>query len=142
VPPGQEASTATEPGIPFFPNFLLRDLGVWLIVLNLITLLAVFFPWQLGHQADPLAPAPAGIHPEWYFMSQFELLKLLGKWFPGMAGEVLGIGLFSVGMILWGLIPLYDSRNEAGCRARLASYFGIFVVIAVIGLTVLGYVLV
>ena len=51
--------------MPFFPNFILRDLTLWLLVLNLLAILAVFFPWELGKKADPFAPAPIGIKPEW-----------------------------------------------------------------------------
>ena len=36
------------------------------------------FPGRSGKAYDSLAPAPVGIHPEWYFMSPFEMLKLLG----------------------------------------------------------------
>ena len=31
--------------IPFFPNFLLRDVLLWLLALNVLLYLAVFFPW-------------------------------------------------------------------------------------------------
>ncbi|MFQ6674085.1 MAG: cytochrome bc complex cytochrome b subunit [Fidelibacterota bacterium] len=41
--------------IPFFPNFMLRDMLIWLIVLNVLAVLAVFFPWELGEKADPFA---------------------------------------------------------------------------------------
>ena len=52
--------------IPFFPDFVMHDLIIWMVVLNIIALLAVFFPWELGEKADSLASAPAGIRPEWY----------------------------------------------------------------------------
>ena len=61
--------------MPFFPNFLLRDLLLWLIVLNILAILAVFFPWELGAKADAFASAPAGIRPEWYFLFMFQTLK-------------------------------------------------------------------
>ncbi|MFQ5511046.1 MAG: cytochrome bc complex cytochrome b subunit, partial [Candidatus Krumholzibacteriia bacterium] len=34
--------------ISFFPNFLMRDTLLWLMALNLLIFLAVFFPWELG----------------------------------------------------------------------------------------------
>ena len=55
---------------------------MWIISLNVLALLASVFPWQLGTAYDALAPAPMGIHPEWYFMSPFEMLKLLGTYCP------------------------------------------------------------
>jgi cytochrome b6 len=63
--------------IAFFPNFILRDALLWLIVLNILLFLAVFFPWELGVKADPFVPAPEGIKPEWYFMFMFQTLKFL-----------------------------------------------------------------
>jgi len=49
--------------MPFFPNFLRKDLAMWLIALNILALLSSVFPWSLGKQADMLVPAPQGIHP-------------------------------------------------------------------------------
>ena len=80
VPPSEEAKPAAErKSMPFMPNFLRKDLAMWLISLNILALLASVFPWTLGKQSDSLAPAPVGIHPEWYFMSPFEMLKMLGQ---------------------------------------------------------------
>ena len=62
--------------IPFFPNFLLKDLLVWLIIINILAILAVFFPWELGHKADAFASAPIGIRPEWYFLFLFQLYSI------------------------------------------------------------------
>jgi quinol-cytochrome oxidoreductase complex cytochrome b subunit len=73
--------------MPFFPNFMRKDLAMWLISLNILALLASVFPWSLGKPADPLVPAPQGIHPEWYFMSPFEMLKLLGSVLPGASAR-------------------------------------------------------
>ncbi len=53
-----------------------------------------------------------GIHPEWYFMSPFEMLKLLGSVLPGAAGEIAGILLFTIGIVLWVLIPFYDTKQR------------------------------
>jgi len=107
--------------------------------LNLIAILASLFPQQLGKVADPLAPAPAGIHPEWYFMSQFATLKLVGKAVPGAFGEAAGMTLFIVGLLLWTLIPFYDVKSKGGLVARRATYFGLIVTIVMLGTTILGY---
>jgi cytochrome b6 len=72
--------------MPFFPNFLLRDLLLWLLVLNLLAILAVFFPWELGTKADAFASAPAGIRPEWYFLFMFQTLKYI----PAQVGFIDG----------------------------------------------------
>lgn len=141
IPVSEEAKPVEQrKSIPFFPNFLAKDLAMWLITLNVIALMASLFPWHLGPPADPLKPAPMGIKPEWYFLSQFQTLKVIGQWIPGYAGEIFGMSLFTLGLVLWFLIPLYDTKTSKGSRARTATYFGIFV-LAVLGITTLwGYV--
>ncbi|MCW5937492.1 MAG: cytochrome bc complex cytochrome b subunit [Fimbriimonadaceae bacterium] len=140
LPPSEEEKPESErKSMPFFPNFLAKDLAMWLITLNVIALMAAAFPWQLGPMADPLAPAPVGIKPEWFFMSPYAVLKLLGNLFPGMAGEAIGMTLFTLGLVLWALVPVFDNKHENGTRGRQATYFGIFVVAVLILTTMWGY---
>jgi cytochrome b6 len=140
LPPSEEARPAGERrSMPFFPNFMLKDMAMWLIALNVLAVLAAMFPWDLGAAADPLKPAPRGIHPEWYFMSQFQVLKVFGNWLPGAAGEILGLVWFSLGMLLWSLIPLYDAQRDSGRRGRRATYFGILALVILIVTTAWGY---
>src|SRR6187401_117051 len=47
--------------MPFFPNYILRDVLAWYVVLAVVAALALFYPWELGTKADPFAPVPAGI---------------------------------------------------------------------------------
>jgi cytochrome b6 len=139
-PPSEAAKpSAARRTIPFFPNFLMKDLALWLIALNVLALLASTFPWDLGEAADPLKPAPAGIHPEWYYMSSFQVLKLFGQWFPGISGEAIGIVLFTLGLALWFLIPLYDPEGKSGRRARRATYFGLLALAVLAVTTAWGY---
>ncbi len=143
LPPNEETqSPASRRSIPFFPDFLEKDLAMWLIALNVIALLAALFPWDLGQPADPLKPAPSDIHPEWYFMSSFQVLKLFGRVFSGklaILGEFLGIGLFTLGLVLWMLIPLYDTASPAGRRARRTTYFGLIALALLVITTLWGY---
>lgn len=140
VPPSEEAKPlAQRKSMPFMPNFLRKDLAMWIISLNVLALLASVFPWQLGKQYDALAPAPLGIHPEWYFMSPFEMLKMLGTVLPGEAGEIGGLLLFTLGIMLWILIPFYDKNKESGRRARYAHYFGLLAVFLLLATTAVGY---
>lgn len=127
--------------MPFFPNFLLRDLLFWLIVLNLLAILAVFFPWELGKKADPFASAPAGIQPEWYFMFMFQTLKLIPSKVLMIDGEILGIMLFGLAGVFWTLVPFWDTKSSRGERNRAINYIGIFVVGYIILLTILGWLL-
>ncbi|NUM52730.1 MAG: cytochrome b N-terminal domain-containing protein [Candidatus Hydrogenedentes bacterium] len=140
LPPSEEAKPAPDRrSMPFFPDFFAKDLALWLISLNVLTILATLYPWPLGVQADPAAPAPAGIHPEWYFMSQFQLLKVVGQWLPGLAGEVAGLVLFTIAGLLWALIPLFDRNSAFERRARTATWFGWFMLVGLIALTIWGY---
>ena len=140
VPESEDAKPSTErKSMPFLPNFLRKDIAMWIISLNVLALLASVFPWALGKQYDALAPAPMGIHPEWYFMSPFEMLKILGAFLPGEAGEIAGMLLFTLGIVLWILIPFYDTSKESGRRARAAHYFGLLAVSALLATTVIGY---
>jgi cytochrome b6 len=127
--------------MPFFPNFLLRDLLLWLLVLNLLAILAVFFPWELGKKADPFAPAPAGIKPEWYFLFMFQTLKYIPAklWF--IDGEVFGILVFGIAGVLWVLVPFLDRNSLHGVRNRNLTYIGIGIVGYIIVLTIFGWLL-
>ncbi len=126
--------------MPFFPNFFLRDLLFWLLVLNLLAILAVFFPSELGKKADPFASAPAGIKPEWYFLFMFQSLKYLPANILFVEGEIIGIVLFGLAGILWLMVPFWDRKSSKGQRNVLINYIGLFAVIFIIVLTILGWV--
>lgn len=138
-PIGFENSQPNHKTMPFFPNFLLRDLLLWLLVLNVIAILAVLFPWELGVKADPFAPAPSGIKPEWYFLFMFQSLKYIPAQVLFIDGEILGILLFGVAGLIWTLVPLWDRKSSAGQQNRLINYVGLFVVLYIILLTILGW---
>ncbi len=135
------ANEAEKKTMPFFPNFLLRDLLLWLIVLNVLAILAVFFPWELGKKADPFAPAPAGILPEWYFLFMFQTLKFIPAHIFFIEGETLGIILFGVAFLLWTLVPFWDKWSSRGEKNRTLNYVGLFIVGYVIVMTILGWLL-
>ncbi len=132
----------------FFPNFLYRDLLVWLVVLNVLALLAVIFPdgvgpvhWPLGTKADPFAAPPAVIRPEWYFMFAFQALKLLPAHIWFVEGELFGIAVFTIGGLIWALVPFLDRKSQIDKRSRTFVLFGLFVVAFIILMTILGYVM-
>lgn len=125
--------------IPFFPNFLMRDLLLWLIVLNLLALLAVMFPWELGPKADPFAPAPAGIKPEWYFLFTYQTLKLLPAKISILDGEFVGVLMFTIGGFLWMLVPFWDPKIPSQNRNRVLNYIGLFIVLYMIIMTIWGF---
>jgi cytochrome b6 len=126
--------------IPFFPHFFLREALIWLIVLDVLAVLAVFFPWELGRKADPFASAPAGIRPEWYFVWMFQMLKFLPSKIGPLDGELVGLLAVSLGACLWILVPWID-RSENLKFIRAIRYAGAFVIVFILTMTVLGYVL-
>ncbi|MDH3217006.1 MAG: cytochrome bc complex cytochrome b subunit [Candidatus Krumholzibacteria bacterium] len=125
--------------IPFFPNFLLRDTLLWLMVLNIVLFLAVFFPWELGEKADPFAPAPEGIAPEWYFMFMFQTLKLIPGHVLFVEGEVLGILFFTLVGIAWMFVPLWDLKQRPERRPRPMTVIGVAGIVYIIIFTIWGY---
>ena len=135
----QSTSESKKSFIPFFPNFVLRELLIWLIVINILAILAVFFPWELGNKANAFASAPTGIKPEWYFISMFQVLKFLPAEVLFIPGELFGILLFGAGVLLWILIPLWEKKTKEGVRNKIITYIGIFVVMFMIIFTILGY---
>src|SRR3990170_4696487 len=60
---------------PFYPHFVLRDFLVWVVLLGGVAALATLVPLELGEKADPLAPAPPGLKPEWYFVFMYQALR-------------------------------------------------------------------
>lgn len=130
----------------FFPHFLLRDLLVWLIVLNVLAVLAVVLPdgvgvihWPLGAKADPFAPAPEVIRPEWYFMFAFQALKFLPAHVLFIEGELFGIVVFTIGGLLWTLVPFLNRKVDRGQQSRRFLAFGLFVLGFMVVMTILGY---
>jgi cytochrome b6 len=116
----QKAAGRAGRSMPFLPDFLLRDLIGWCAALGALAALAAIFPWELGDKADPFAPAPAGIRPEWYFCWMFQTLKVLPAHILGIEGELLGVLGISAGGLLWLLVPFLDRNPVAGNRVTRA----------------------
>lgn len=132
-----DEDTAQPPTVAWYPDFLRGELGFWLAVLTALSILAAALPRELGPAADALKPTPADIHPEWYFMSAFEVLRLLGRWLPGAAGESAGFALAALVAAIWLLAPLLDSRGGRGSRWLTA--FGVALAAGWMITTIAGY---
>lgn len=142
VPPAieraRQASGDPVPTIPFFPNFLLRDLIGWYVALGVLAALAALDPWELGVKADPFSPTPAGIKPEWYFLFLFQTLKLLPARLLWIEGEQFGVLVFSAAALLWVLVPFLD-RNPDGRTGRLLTALGVAVVVYIAAFSFWGW---
>jgi len=124
----------------FFPNFILRDLIGWILAIGVLAALAALFPWELGEKADPFAPAPAGIKPEWYFLFMFQTLKWLPAKILGMDGEVLGIMAFNLIALLLFVVPFIDRSPENRRRRIIFNICGVFALLYIVVMTIVGYV--
>ncbi len=140
-PPSVESAPGEKRAMPFFPNYFLRDAVGWLTALAILATLAAFFPAELGHKADPFAPAPIGIKPEWYFMFMFQTLKFLPAHIGPIEGEIAGILGFGLGGLFLLLIPILDRRSARGEPSPLFTWIGIFIIAYMVVLTILGYTL-
>jgi len=111
--------TPDRPGLKFFPDFMLRDLLLWLVCLILLATLVYQLPygpgipgfeWELGKKANPLAPAYPGIKPEWYFLWIYQLLKEFPPHLFGIEGPQAALIVITVLMGIWALLPFLDKR--------------------------------
>ncbi|MFN2376954.1 MAG: cytochrome bc complex cytochrome b subunit [Candidatus Binatia bacterium] len=132
-------------GMPFFPNFALRDLLLWLVCLTALAGLAVSMPygpglpgmeWELGAKADPLAPAYPGIKPEWYFLWIYQLLKEFPPHLLGMEGPEICLLVVSLLLGLWALIPWLDRSARQNKPSPAFTDLGIAAIYFLLFLTV------
>ena len=120
VPPSVERHAQDDlraiKSIPFLPHFILRDLFAWTIVIAVLAALSTFFPWELGKKADPFAPAPAGIRPEWYFLWAFQTLKYVPATVMGMNGELVAVIVIGVAACTAALAPVIAPGTQRSRR--------------------------
>ncbi|MCA9049003.1 MAG: cytochrome bc complex cytochrome b subunit [Planctomycetaceae bacterium] len=112
----------------FFPDHLLTEITIGLILMILLSALATVFPATMGPKADPLT-TPEVIKPEWFFYVSFRWLKLFSLTFA-----VLSTGFIVAAMFLW---PWIDRvlRKVTGME-DISVYVGIVATFLLIGLTV------
>lgn len=96
-------------GIPFFPNYAIKDLAVISFFLGLLVLLVffapgLFIPPSAFEPADPFT-TPENIKPEWYFLWAYQTLKI----FPS---EFLGLAAQGAAMTVLALLPFLDRGGE------------------------------
>lgn len=135
----QTGGSSPSRSMPFFPNFILRDVLLWLVALNILAVLSVHYPWELGTKADPFAPAPAGIKPEWYFLFMFQTLKILPAKVGPLDGEFLGVAVTGLAGTAALLLPFWDRYGQTGPQSPLMKLLGIIVLIFIITMTIWGY---
>ncbi len=143
VPPRVEDEWSYKPEekkeMKFFPNFLLREVVAWYVGLGALAALAAIYPWELGAKAEPFAPAPAGIKPEWYFLWAFQTLKLIPSKILMFDGELLGILGMGLAGALWLALPfLAPKKIDRG--HRLLTGVGVLALAYMAAMTIYGWV--
>ena len=125
--------------MPFFPNYVLRDVLAWYIALAILAALAAFYPWELGKKADQFAVVPPGIRPEWYFLAMFHTLKLLPSHILGLEGERVGVAAFALAALFLVLVPFLDGRSNRGERSPLFTALAMLGLVYLVAFTIIGH---
>lgn len=112
----------------FFPDHMLTELMIGLVLMILLSALATVFPATMGPVADPLT-TPEVIKPEWFFYVSFRWLKLFSLSFA-----VLSTGFIVGAMFLWPWIDAVLRRVTK--NDDISVYIGIVATFLLVGLTV------
>jgi quinol-cytochrome oxidoreductase complex cytochrome b subunit len=136
VPPSVEKDSSRF--LPFFPNVFLRDVTVWYVILGVLVLLATFYPWELGEEANPFGSTPSNIHPEWYFLFMFETLRLTPAYIFGLEGERVVITAFAAAAFLWLLVPFWAAPLMRRGHGRIVEIIGVVVCVYIVVLTAIA----
>ncbi|NIM57455.1 MAG: DUF4405 domain-containing protein [Candidatus Aminicenantes bacterium] len=121
--------------IPFWPNFVYREMIVWLLLLGILFSLAIFFPPSLDKAADLMAPAPEGIRPEWYFLFLFQTLKILPAKILFLPGDTLAVLLILVAGIVFFFLPLIDNK-PAERKGKIITITALVLIVYAVAMTV------
>lgn len=130
------------PRIPFFQQFIYRDIIVWLGACILLLVLSYYYPWEVGIPFDVRSPSPPppGIHPEWYFMFLFQTLNVIPARFVGIDGILIGTILFSVVGVFWFIIPFVDRNSQRGEKSPLFTFIGAAGFLYIVIMTIWAYI--
>ncbi len=112
----------------FFPDHLMTEIIMGLILMVLLSVLATVLPATMGPVADPLN-TPEVIKPEWFLYVTFRWLKLFS-----ITTAVLSMGFIVFTFFLWPFIDAWVRRRWP--KSEFSVYVGILGVLAIIGLTV------
>jgi cytochrome b6 len=142
VPPAIEQRVKAGerlPQMPFFPNYILRDVLAWYVALAILAALALFYPWELGRKADPFAVVPAGIRPEWYFLAMFHTLKLLPSHILWFEGERIGVVAFGLAAMFLVFVPFLDRRASRGDASPVFTIAAVLGLVYLVTFTIVGH---
>lgn len=123
--------------VPFYPHFVVEDMKVVYFFLMILFIFVFFYP-QISFPPDAMDPAdplstPAHIKPEWYFLANYQMLKLVPNEFAGILLQgIIAAFLF--------FLPLVDKGEERRFWKRpVFAALTIFGTMVFILLTIWGY---
>jgi len=120
LPPAMDEKKVRD-AMPFFSEFLLIELCIWLLLFGTIVTLATLLPAEVGVKADPLQDTPEDIKPEWYFLFMFQTLKHVP--------EKVGVLLFAVAAAFLLFVPFLD--RKAMREEKSPGFTAVFVLLVV-----------
>ncbi|MFH1382900.1 MAG: c-type cytochrome [Chloroflexota bacterium] len=103
----EQYDASKQGGEMFYPETIVRDAIVALLVVAVIIALAIIMPATIEAPADP-ATTTYNPRPEWYFLFLFQFLKL----FPGQLEPVAAVAVPAVALVILSLVPFFDSSLE------------------------------
>jgi cytochrome b6 len=117
---------------PLWPSHMLKEMSIWLGMLMVLMLLSWFAPFGVGEGYDLTAPSdpPSGVHPEWYFLSLFQLLSFVP--------EVLAMFLTIAVIAFLFAIPKLDPHDNMPRKGWITLIAGLILALYV-GLTLVAY---
>jgi cytochrome b6 len=128
VPLKDEVAKKKVPALPFWPNFVLREVIIWLVLLGAVLTIALVFAPSLGPSADLMAPAPEGVKPEWYFLFLFQTLKIFPANMGPVTGEFVAVVVIMIGIMAIFFLPFLDNKPEQK-KGKIVTYLCILGVI-------------
>lgn len=113
-------------GVPFHPNYTIKDGAMVFFALALLVGITFFAPW-LFIPPDALEPAdpfftPPHIKPEWYFLWAYQALKIFPNELLGLASQGIAMGFLAV-------LPFFDRGLE-----RRPAHRPLFVTLYLLGI--------
>ena len=135
LPVDADEEAEARRAIPFWPNFVYREAIVWLVFVGVLVTFAVFLPPTLGKAADLMAPAPAGIKPEWYFLFLFQMLKIFPAKILFITGDTVAVLLILLAAALIFFLPLIDNR-PAGRKGKIITACAFLLVVYAVAMSV------
>ncbi len=130
---------AVKQPLPFFPDFAYRDVIAWLTGFAVLITLAALVPRELGEKADPMASAPPGMKPEWYFLPLYLTLRMVPSSLAGIDGELIVNGAVGILIALWALIPFIDRKSARGEKSPVFTWIGVMLIAYIAGTIIAGY---